>query len=90
MEEEATQESVMQVLQDMIAKDEPVLEEPAPFIAASEPADSSINFVVRPSTKFSDFWQFKCDFQKAVKERFDAEGISIPFPQRDVHLLQKN
>jgi small conductance mechanosensitive channel len=81
---------VMEVLQDMVSKDERVLQEPAPFIAVSELADSSINFVVRPWTKSSDFWQFKCDFQKAVKERFDAEGISIPFPQRDLHVFQEN
>ncbi|HKK18607.1 MAG TPA: mechanosensitive ion channel domain-containing protein [Opitutales bacterium] len=80
---------VMEVLQDMVAKDERVLQEPAPFIAVSELADSSINFVVRPWTKSADFWQFKCDFQKAVKERFDAEGISIPFPQRDLHVFQE-
>ncbi|MFU8848708.1 MAG: mechanosensitive ion channel family protein [Opitutales bacterium] len=81
---------VMEVLKDMISKDERVLAEPAPFVGVSELADSSINFVVRPWTKSSDFWQFKCDFQKAVKERFDAEGISIPFPQRDVHLFQES
>jgi len=81
---------VMSVLNDMIASDERVLQEPEPFVGVSELADSSINFVVRPWTKSSDFWQFKCDFQKAVKERFDAEGISIPFPQRDVHLFQEN
>lgn len=81
---------VMEVLQDMISKDERVLEEPAPFIGVSELADSSINFAVRPWTKSSDFWQFKCDFQKAVKERFDSEGISIPFPQRDIHVFQEN
>lgn len=81
---------VMEVLQDMVSKDERVLQEPAPFIAVGELADSSINFMVRPWTKSSDFWQFKCDFQKAVKERFDAEGISIPFPQRDVHVLKED
>ena len=81
---------VMDVLQDLISKDERVLEEPAPFIGVSELADSSINFVVRPWTKSSDFWQFKCDFQKVVKERFDVEGISIPFPQRDLHVYQEN
>ncbi len=81
---------VMEVLQDMVAKDERVLQEPAPFIAVGELADSSINFLVRPWTKSADFWQFKCDFQKAVKERFDAEGISIPFPQRDLHVFQEN
>ena len=81
---------VMEVLRDMIAKDERVLEDPAPFVAVGELADSSINFIVRPWTKSADFWQFKCDFQKAVKERFDAEGISIPFPQRDIHLLKED
>lgn len=81
---------VMEVLNDMISKDERVLEDPAPFVAVSELGDSSINFVVRPWTQSSDFWQFKCDFTKAVKERFDAEGISIPFPQRDVHLIQES
>jgi small conductance mechanosensitive channel len=81
---------VMGVLQDMVSKDERVLAEPAPFIGVSELADSSINFVVRPWTKSSDFWQFKCDFHKAVKERFDAEGISIPFPQRDIHLFKED
>lgn len=80
---------VMDVIKDMIAKDERVLAEPAPFVGVSELADSSINFVVRPWTKSSDFWQFKCDFQKAVKQRFDAEGISIPFPQRDLHVFQE-
>lgn len=80
----------MEVLKDMLASDERVLEEPAPFIGVSELADSSINFVVRPWTKSSDFWQFKCDFQKSVKERFDSEGISIPFPQRDLHVFQED
>jgi len=80
---------VMEVLKDMLSKDERVLEDPAPFIGVSELADSSINLVCRPWTKSSDFWQFKCDFTKLVKERFDEEGISIPFPQRDVHLFQE-
>lgn len=80
---------VMDVINDMIAKDERVLADPEPFVGVSELGDSSINFVVRPWTKSADFWQFKCDFQKAIKERFDAEGISIPFPQRDVHLIEQ-
>ena len=80
---------VMEVLKDMLSKDERVLAEPAPFIGVSELADSSINLVCRPWTKSSDFWQFKCDFTKLEKERLDAEGISIPFPQRDVHLFQE-
>ncbi|MFW6217752.1 MAG: mechanosensitive ion channel family protein, partial [Verrucomicrobiota bacterium] len=81
---------VMEILNEMIARDERVLADPAPFVAVGELADSSINLYVRPWTKSADFWQFKCDFQKAVKERFDAEGISIPFPQREVHLLKES
>jgi small conductance mechanosensitive channel len=81
---------VMEVLKDMIAKDERVLQEPAPFVGVSELGDSSINFVVRPWVNSADFWLFKCDFTKAIKERFDAEDISIPFPQRDVHLFQES
>jgi Small-conductance mechanosensitive channel len=80
---------VMEVLKDMLSKDERVLEDPAAFIGVSELADSSINLVCRPWVKSADFWQFKCDFTKLVKERFDEEGISIPFPQRDVHLFQE-
>ena len=74
----------------MIAADERVLAEPAPFVGVSNLGDSSVDFTLRPWTKSSDFWQFKCDFTQAIKEKFDAEGVSIPFPQRDVHLLQED
>ena len=75
-----------QILQEMVASDDRILQDPAPQVAVSELADSSVNFVVRPWVKSSDFWAVKFDFTEAVKVRFDQEGISIPFPQMDVHL----
>jgi len=76
------------VLLEVVAQDERVLKDPAPQVAVSELADSSVNFVVRPWAKTADYWGVYFDLTEAVKKRFDAEGISIPFPQRDVHLHQ--
>ena len=52
----------------------------------SELADSSVNFVVRPWVKSEDYWSVYFDLTEQIKKRFDAEGISIPYPQRDVHV----
>ena len=57
-------------------------------MAVSELADSSVNFVTRAWVNAADYWGVVCDATEAVKKRFDAEGISIPFPQRDVHLYE--
>ncbi len=81
-------DKVKQVLTDILAKDERVLEEPAPTIAIMELADSSINFVVRPWVKSADYWPLYFDLNERIKKRFDEEGISIPFPQRDVHVYE--
>ena len=78
-----------QILEEIVTADERVLEDPAPTIALSELGDSSVNFVVRPFAKVADYWGVYFDTTETVKERFDAEGISIPFPQRDVHLFQE-
>ena len=75
-----------EILNEMVRADERILSEPAPTVAVSELADSSVNFVVRPWVNASDFWGVKFDFTEQVKLRFDQEGISIPFPQMDVHL----
>ncbi|VEL98180.1 small conductance mechanosensitive channel [Alteromonas sp. 76-1] len=75
-----------EILNEMVRADERILSEPAPTVAVSELADSSVNFVVRPWCKAADFWGVKFDFTEQVKLRFDQEGISIPFPQMDVHL----
>jgi small conductance mechanosensitive channel len=74
------------ILNEMVAADDRILKEPAPTVAVAELADSSVNFVVRPWVASADFWAVKFDFNEAVKLRFDAEGISIPFPQMDVHV----
>jgi small conductance mechanosensitive channel len=75
-----------EILNEMVAADERILKEPAPMVAVSELAESSVNFVVRPWVKSADFWAVKFDYTEAVKLRFDSEGISIPFPQMDVHV----
>lgn len=63
-----------------------VLKEPEPIIRVSELADSSVNLICRPWVNTPDYWTVYWELTRAVKERFDAEGISIPFPQRDVHV----
>ncbi len=75
-----------EILNEIVAADERILPEPAPVIAVSELADSSVNFVVRPWVNSADYWAVLWDTTEAVKLRFDAEGISIPYPQMDVHL----
>jgi small conductance mechanosensitive channel len=76
------------IIQEVVAADERVLNSPEPTIAVSELADSSVNFVVRPWTRTGDYWAVLFDLTEKVKKRFDAEGISIPFPQRDVHIYE--
>ncbi|MGD9842094.1 MAG: mechanosensitive ion channel family protein [Steroidobacteraceae bacterium] len=78
------------ILQEMLDADKRILSDPAPQVAVAELADSSVNFVVRPWVKTADFWAVKFAFTEAVKLRFDSEGISIPFPQMDVHLHGKS
>ncbi len=80
---------VRAVLEDILAKDERVLKNPAPTIGVSELADSSVNFVVRPWVKSGDYWPVLFDTQENVKLRFDAEGISIPYPQQDLHIVKE-
>lgn len=76
------------ILEEILAANERVLKEPPPRVAVHELADSSVNFAVRPYVKVEDYWSIHFDLTEAIKLRFDQEGISIPFPQRDVHLFQ--
>lgn len=76
------------LMADIIAQDERILKDPAPKIAISELADSSVNFVVRPWVKVEDYWGVHFDLTEKIKKAFDAAGVSIPFPQRDVHVYQ--
>ena len=78
------------VLNDVVSSHPKVLEMPKTVIKVHELGDSSVNFVCRPWVKTEDYWEVHWDITRAVKERFDAEGISIPFPQRDVHVHQAN
>jgi small conductance mechanosensitive channel len=79
-------DKVRSTLQKLIDAEDRVLDEPACTIAVSALADSSVNFVVRPWVKSSDYWGVMFDMTEAIKKRFDQEGISFPFPQQDVHL----
>lgn len=81
-------EKAERVLQEIVEAHEAVLDDPEPVIRVHELGDSSVNFVVRPWVKTGDYWETYWDLTKAVKLRFDEEGISIPFPQRDVHVIE--
>ncbi len=76
------------ILEELVTADERVAKDPAPNVAVMELADSSVNFVVRPFVKPEDYWGVHFTITEQVKLRFDQEGISIPFPQQDVHLFQ--
>ena len=79
-------DKVRKELEGLVAADERILKDPAVTIAVSELADSSVNFVLRPWVKTADYWGVYFDLTEAIKKRFDEVGISIPFPQRDVHI----
>lgn len=75
-----------EVLEKIVAEDDRVLKDPAPTIAVLELADSSVNFAVRPWVRTPDYWGVYFDLTERIKLEFDKRGITIPFPQRDVHL----
>jgi small conductance mechanosensitive channel len=82
--------SKAKVILEKILSDHPkILAEPAPTVAVSELGDSSVNFVVRPWVDADDYWTVWFDVTQKIKEEFDQQGVSIPFPQRDVHLFQQ-
>lgn len=81
-------DKVKEVIEDILSSDERILKEPAPLVGVVEMANSSVNLVVRPWVKTSEYWSLFYYLQETIKKRFDAEGISIPFPQRDVHLYK--
>jgi small conductance mechanosensitive channel len=76
------------VISDVLAKEERILKDPAPTIMLVELADSSVNFAVRPWVSAADYWGVYTTLTENIKKSFDAEGISIPFPQRDVHVYK--
>lgn len=76
------------ILEEMVKEEEGVLADPAPVVAVGELGDSSVNFIVRPWVKSADYFGVLWSFTEKVKLRFDQEGISIPFPQMDVHVFK--
>lgn len=77
------------ILEDIVKSDERVLAEPAPNIRVSELANSSVNIIVRPWVKTEDYWGVYWDTLEKIKLAFDAQGISIPYPQMDVHIKKE-
>lgn len=77
-----------QIMEEILQQDERILADPAPAVAMAELGASSVDFNVRPWVKTSDYWAVRADLLEKIKLAFDANGISIPYPQRDVHLHQ--
>ncbi len=75
-----------EIMLNILNMDERILQEPEPLVAVDELADSSINFVVRPWVNTADYWPVKFDLTEKIKLAFDENGISIPYPQMDVHI----
>ncbi len=76
------------ILTAIVDEDSRILKDPAPTIAVSALGDSSVTLVVRPWVMAGDYWGVYFDLTEQIKKRFDAEGVTIPFPQRDVHIYQ--
>ncbi len=79
---------VKSVIAEVLAEDERILRDPEPVIGLLELADSSVNFAVRPWVMTADYWSVYFNLNERMKKRLDQEGITIPFPQQDVHLHQ--
>ncbi len=76
------------ILEETLETDERILKDPPPTVGVLELGDNSVNFAVRPWVKSADYWSVYFDLHETIKLRFDSEGISIPFPQRDIHVHQ--
>ncbi|MFT5882439.1 MAG: small conductance mechanosensitive channel [Crocinitomicaceae bacterium] len=81
-------EKTMRVLKALSVEHALVLENPGATVGVHSLGDSSVNIFLKPWAKTEDYWDVHWDLTKAAKQKFDAEGISIPFPQRDVHVHQ--
>ncbi|MHC5003615.1 MAG: mechanosensitive ion channel family protein, partial [Planctomycetota bacterium] len=74
------------ILEEEMSQHEKVLKDPEPIVRVHELGDNSVNLIARPWTRTSDYWDVYWDLMRSVKERFDAAGVNIPFPQRDLHI----
>lgn len=75
-----------EIIKGVLGADPRILKDPEPLVAVAELADSSVNFNVRPWVKSDDYWNVRFDVTEKIKLAFDERGISIPFPQMDVHI----
>ena len=80
-------QKAIEVVTNVIKEDARILSDPAPQVAVSEMADSSVNLVVRPWVGSQDYWAVRFDLTRRLKEALDENGIEIPFPQRVVHMV---
>ncbi len=83
-------DKAQQILMDLLQSDPRVLADPKPVVLVSELGQSSVNLAARPWVKTADYWDVRFELTKHVKLRFDAEGVSIPFPQQDVHIYTES
>ncbi len=77
------------VINDILANHPKILKDPAPVVEVWDLGDSSVDLIVRPWVEKADWFPVRCELLPLIKKRLEAEGLSIPFPQRDVHLFQK-
>ncbi len=77
------------IIKNIMQADPRILAEPEAAVTVAELADSSVNLAVRPWVKTEDYWGVFADMNERVKNAFDDDGISIPYPQSDVHMVQK-
>jgi len=83
-------EQAQKVMEQILSEHPLVLKDPEPTIKVHELADSSVNFICRPWVKTADYWTVLWEVTRTVKERFDEEAISIPYPQSDIHVIGQN
>lgn len=76
------------IIEDIISKEDRLLSDPAPTVMVLELGESSIDIAVRPWVKADDYWAARADLLQTIKESFDDKGISIPYPQRELHMIQ--
>jgi small conductance mechanosensitive channel len=76
-----------EIMQSVLDADQRILKDPAPVIMMLELADSSVNFAVRPWVESADYWTVRSDLLEGIKKALEDNGLSIPYPQRDVHLI---
>jgi small conductance mechanosensitive channel len=81
-------QTALDTIRSIVSSHPLVLSDPEPVIAVAELGASSVDIVVRPWSKTSDYWTVKFDLTRSLKEGLEAAGCSIPYPQRDVHLYQ--